>query len=184
MFGDSIRPSAISVCATGFVGKQGFGRVREWLGVLWGTELWWLIFTRTPPPSWTLHLPGALLSFTHIRPLPLFSHSCCVEVQQPGYTYTCFISPRTPPWPLPAPEFFIATLYSPFSCALFGLLFLSAYLSSNLFFRFLTALVHCEFTFLFSSVFMAFFHHLSFQSFLAIWDEESLLEHVVSLPSW
>lgn len=104
MFGDSIRPSAISVCATGFVGKQGFGRVREWLGVLWGTELWWLIFTRTPPPSWTLHLPGSLLSFTHIRPLPLFSHSCCVEVQQPGYTYTCFISPRTPPWPLPAPR--------------------------------------------------------------------------------
>lgn len=89
-------------------------------------------FTRTPPPSWTLKLPRALLNFTDPSAQSFFSLLC----RSPTawlYLYmlhSCKCSPRAPSRPQHSPSlstecsWWAPILYSPCSCVPFGLLFL------------------------------------------------------------
>lgn len=117
---------------------------------------------------------------------------CGEEVQQPGYTYTCFIPPCPPPGPLLGPAFSISEyrgllvgsryLQPSLVCSLWASVSSFSFsLSKSVFQRFFlvlrstVSLLSC----LPECLCPLFFHHLSFPSFPEIWNEHSLLLRVV-----
>lgn len=101
--GDSVRLLPFQFVQPGWgEGQRSEGAAESAVG--WALR--WRVFTRRA--FWLLDraVARALLSFAHERGSSHCSHnSCCVEVQPPGFTYTCFIPPSAPPGLLPAPAF-------------------------------------------------------------------------------